>query len=192
HLDILRDLLHTADEHVRILQEPLRCCVSQIPLADVVFSRLPAIICHGYQGDKQVQFQCIEPLSCRLAHPLHLLCKGSICAFPCSNGPLRVHFDMHAYNLCLSRGKRKEPFTSAANEKWWMWVLNRLRETFQVVYLVRVTRKRDRLIGEETLDNLDSFFQATDTHSSRFKWQTYLFVLGPVPSGADAKLQAPA
>src|SRR5215472_9931667 len=142
HLDILRNLLHTTDEHVRILQEPLRRCVCQLPLADIAFSRLPAIIRHGYQGDKQVQFQCIEPLACRLAYPLHLLCKGSICAFPCIYSPVRVHFDMHAYDICLSRGKRKEPFTSASNEEWWVWMLNRLRETFEVVYLVIVTGKR--------------------------------------------------
>src|SRR5712691_4431589 len=81
HLNLLDNLIYTPDEEVRHLQYLLHCDFTPTSFVSVLFGCLPLIFSNHHHGNEEVQLQPIEPLSCHLTKPLHLLCQGCLEAF---------------------------------------------------------------------------------------------------------------
>src|SRR6266446_2964198 len=126
----------------------------------------------------------MKAFSYRLTNPLDFLGNRRRQAFRdlFGNGSVRQCFGKDAHDSGFSCCQSQHPPASSTNEDGWMRSLDRFGKPIEVRNGVVRARECQWLVGEEALQDMESFFQAPHAYSWGIKQHPGLLILGSQPS----------
>ena len=196
-LDLVDECVDRADEQVRRLEDLVDGQLDAGPRPQVVDdpARLgPGVIGHDDLPARRVdvELEPIETVAGCLAHPGDLLLgrrDGEAARLDPLTGQLaRRETD----DVGLASGQAQGPPSASADQQRRVRPLDGLRLAVMVGDRVVPPLERERAVAEQTLEHRDRLGQPLDARRHWLEWQADGVVLGPVPAGADADVEAPA
>ena len=181
------DLLDRADQGERGGAALVRA--AQPVVARGCFELVRGVIGDDDPLDQGVDLDLMETLSRLLAQPGDLAIEGGSRAIGGIEPAFAARPHDDADDIGLPGRQGEHPLATRADQQGRMRLLHRFRLPIQFRDLIVPPVEGDRLLPEETFDDLHAFFQASHPHPRRIEGDAGALVISQVPPRAEAKLE---